>query len=215
MRVRHFFGLGVSICVMSLVPTAFAQLPPVSSTTSTPVPGAGHDYLGALSETVNPANGSVSLRLPVVMPPSRGITLPFSFAYDSNGVNYLSLPPGSGATIAQWLTSFSVISGVGWSDSVPLASFTQKSWTTTSDTGTKITCYTTVNFVFQDGRGNRHNLGLTSYSDPGGTGPCTYNTADWPVGFDGLIITQGGRRPYFGKYTDWLDALPVSDCCRW
>jgi hypothetical protein len=46
---------------------SWAQLPPNSSTTSTPVPGAGHDYLGGVNETVNPANGSVSIRIPVIM----------------------------------------------------------------------------------------------------------------------------------------------------
>ena len=40
----------------------FAQMPPSSSTTSTPVPGVGHDYLGEIAETVNPSNGSVSFR---------------------------------------------------------------------------------------------------------------------------------------------------------
>jgi hypothetical protein len=66
--------------VTVLAPACHAQLPPISSTTSTPIPGAGHDYLSGPAETVNPANGSVSIRIPVVIPPSRGITLPFSFS---------------------------------------------------------------------------------------------------------------------------------------
>ena len=72
---------------------AVAQMPPSSSTTSTPVPGAGHDYLGEIAETVNPATGSTSIRISATMPPGRGLTLPFSFAYDSNGVNYVALSP--------------------------------------------------------------------------------------------------------------------------
>lgn len=68
-----------------------AQIPQSTTTTATPIPGAGHDYLGGVAETVNPVNGSVSIRIPVIMPPGRGITLPFSFAYDSNGADYLQL----------------------------------------------------------------------------------------------------------------------------
>jgi RHS repeat-associated protein len=200
-------------------PACLAQLPPVSSTTSTPIPGAGHDYLGGPAETVNPVNGSVSIRLPVIMPPSRGITLPFSFAYDSNGVNYLSLPPGSSGTIAHWKTSSTGISQGGWSDSVPTISERLLSWTTTNQAApqgsspliTTIHCYAMVDFVLQDARGNRHNLDLTNYSDPGGTGPCTINSQDWPVGFDGAIITQGGEGSIAASIpTGWTSYPPVT-----
>jgi hypothetical protein len=43
-----------------------------------------------LSETVNPANGSLSLRIQIRMPKGRGITFPFGFAYDSNSVTHLN-----------------------------------------------------------------------------------------------------------------------------
>src|SRR5216684_798697 len=84
--VLHFFIL---ISVVGLAPSCLAQIPSTSDTTSTPVPGAGHDYIHAPVETVNPANGSISIRIPAIMPPGRGISLPFTFAYDSNGVAYL------------------------------------------------------------------------------------------------------------------------------
>ena len=42
----------------------------VDDTTSVPIPGAGHDYIKMLSETVNPANGSVSLRIQLPIPPN-------------------------------------------------------------------------------------------------------------------------------------------------
>lgn len=89
------FALPLSVCisivlVFTLAPACLAQLPTVTNATSTPIPGAGHDYLGGPAETVNPASGAVSIRIPVTVPRGRGITLPFSFAYDSSGVNYLS-----------------------------------------------------------------------------------------------------------------------------
>lgn len=67
-----------------------AQVANVDDTTSTPIEGAGHDYIHQLSETVNPANGSMSLRIQVPMPKGRGITIPFGYAYDSNAANHMT-----------------------------------------------------------------------------------------------------------------------------
>jgi hypothetical protein len=72
-----------------------AQITNVTDDTSTPIPGAGHDYIHLLSETVNPANGSVSLRIQLPVAKGRGIEVPFYVGYDSNGVSHLSSPsPG-------------------------------------------------------------------------------------------------------------------------
>ncbi len=73
--------------------TCQCQIISVGDDTSTPIEGAGHDYIKALAETVNPANGSVSLRIQASPAKGRGITLPFSFNYDSNGVNHF-VPQG-------------------------------------------------------------------------------------------------------------------------
>ena len=196
---RRALSLSIWLSIAILAPATLAQIPPSSSTTSTPVPGAGHDYLGAPAETVNPVSGSVSIRLPVIMPPGRGITLPFSFAYDSNGVNYLSRNSGG---IEQWFTTNSIVSSGGWSNSAPVMSMGILRWKTTSGASqplvpliNQVSCTAYVAYVFQDARGNRHNLGLTTYSDPGGTGPCTFNSNDWPPGFDGEVVLQGGEGP--------------------
>ena len=61
----------------------------VNGETATPVPGAGHDYIHLLSETVDPSSGSVNLTIQAPMPKSRGITLPFAFSYSSAGVYHL------------------------------------------------------------------------------------------------------------------------------
>jgi hypothetical protein len=66
--------------------SAQAQIYNVTNETSTPIHGTGHDYIQMLSETVNPANGSASVRLETPVPQGRQLSLPFSFAYDSNGV---------------------------------------------------------------------------------------------------------------------------------
>ena len=192
--------LAIVLVFSIIVPAAVAQLPSNTNTTATPIPGAGHDYLGDLTETVNPANGSISVRLPVIMPQGRGITLPFSFAYDSNGVNYLARNPGGNLW---WYTiTGATYSQGGWSNSIPIVTATQLAWSTTNDTGQHINCKGYVNYVFQDAKGNRHKLDLAVYSDPAGTGPCSYNTDDWPYGFDGIVATQGGEGPILATTTD-------------
>jgi len=172
---------------------AEAQIPPSTSTTSTPIPGVGHDYLGGVAETVNPVNGSVSFRIPVSMPPGRGITLPFSFAYDSNGVNYMS--PNFG-TFGAWVSPMSSItSQAGWSESVPVEDNAEITWTGIPDGGGHNTpCFAFVNYVFQDASGNRHNLDLTTYNETGKGGSATCNNgSNWPFGFGALTVTQGGE----------------------
>ena len=196
--MRLHFAAVIALVSFLLAPAAIAQLPSRSDTTSTPVPGAGHDYIHSIAETVNPANGSVSIRIPVPIPPGRHLTVPFSFAYDSNGVNYVAHPHDPGTL--EWFTTnadnnvpTNGFSQTGWTETVPTMSDYIIHWTTTPDGGHLIQCYATVNFVFQDPMGNRHDLDLSNYSDPGGIGPCTVDDTDWPAGFEGQIALQGGE----------------------
>ena len=91
---RILFGLPVFLLLIS---AARAQITGVS----TPVPG-GHDYIKMLNETVNPANGSVSLHVDVPVPPGRRLTLPFSFNYNSSAV---FTPQGDGVSGEGYLWS--------------------------------------------------------------------------------------------------------------
>ena len=100
---------------------ALGQITNVTDDQSAPAPGTGHDYFKMLSETVNPANGSVSLRIGVPVPESRGITIPFSFAYDSNGVHHF-IPVANQPGWLVWTSNNTFISQGGWSYSVPLVS---------------------------------------------------------------------------------------------
>ena len=112
--------------LLTLTSVLWAQMPVSTSTTSTPVPGAGHDYLGDLNETVNPVNGSLSIRINTPMPPGRAVTLPFSFAYDSNGVNYVTTDL-SGNFV--WKTPLQTVNSLlGWSNSVPVVSVNDLAW---------------------------------------------------------------------------------------
>jgi hypothetical protein len=69
-----------------------AQITNVTSDQAPPIPGVGHDYLKMINETVNPANGAVSIRISAPVPQARGFTLPFSFGYDSNAARHLGSP---------------------------------------------------------------------------------------------------------------------------
>jgi hypothetical protein len=158
-------GLGIAL----LASAALAQLPNATNTTATPAPG-DHDYLGSLIETVNPANGSVSVRVATRMPQGRQLTLPFSFAYDSNGAFYFGQRPDSAPPT--YATILPVIgSQGGWSYSYPVMSFSGSSWKLPGTSEPPITCWGSTNYVFQDENGNRHNLGLSvsaDYSDVDG-----------------------------------------------
>jgi hypothetical protein len=194
-RLRYGFAFARNFALAAvsllLVPGMRAQMPPSSSTTSTPVPGAGHDYLGEIAETVNPATGSTSIRLSAMMPPGRGLTLPFSFAYDSNGVNYVALNSGG---VLWWQTpSNTLVSSGGWSNSAPIVSFNEINWTAYADQGSKPTaCFGFVNYVYQDAHADRHNLNLTTYNQAGTDGACTYYSPA-PPGFGYAVVTESGE----------------------
>src|ERR1700722_5860972 len=135
--MHHFRVVLSCISIFCLVfvftSNAYPQMPPSSSTTSTPVPGVGHDYLGEIGETVDPGTGSVRIGVSATMPPGRGLTLPFSFAYDSNGVNYVTRQGGGYLT---WgLPSSTIVSTGGWSESAPAVTATELTWTATMDGG--------------------------------------------------------------------------------
>jgi hypothetical protein len=89
---RFAFRLPQVLLSLLLVSQALAQAPLYVdriNMTSPPVPGSGHDYLRMLNDTVNPANGSLSVRIEAPVPKQRGdLNFPyFVFGYDSTGVS--------------------------------------------------------------------------------------------------------------------------------
>src|SRR5438094_503524 len=105
----------VSLMLLSCS-VAYGQIANVTDDTSTPVPGVGHDYLHMLNDAVSPANGSLSLRIQVPTPKGRGITPPFSFSYDTNGVSHLAYA-GNGNTVWTSVNSagnFNFLNQGGW-----------------------------------------------------------------------------------------------------
>jgi hypothetical protein len=91
--VRSLFPLFlVASAVLILASIASAQITNVTADQAPPTPGVGHDYIHLVNETVNPATGSVSIRISVPLPPGRDTTIPFSFGYDSNSAFHKSGP---------------------------------------------------------------------------------------------------------------------------
>ena len=164
--------LAFSFFVLLASSSAQAQVTTINDTTSTPIPGAGHDYIHLLSETVNPANGSVSLRIQLPMPKGRGISIPFAFAYDSNGLNHLI--PNTSPGTAEWKSNLDSFAQGGWSYVYPSLKF--DNWTVNIlilsgyNDGTPIytdyPCNDFSNYLFSDGTGGMHSLGLGAQVAP-------------------------------------------------
>jgi RHS repeat-associated protein len=144
--MARFFALIALVCLL-FTSASHAQLLAVTDTTSTPIAGVGHDYLNSLSDVVNPANGSVSVRIGVSVPSGRGIAIPFSFTYDSGGVHAFS-----GSSVTQ--NSLNYLVSAGWSYGLPMLSlgYVHKS---ASGVGA---CSAETGYVFQDSAGTRHQL---------------------------------------------------------
>jgi RHS repeat-associated protein len=126
-----------------------AQVPDLTNLTATPLPGA-HHYMGNLSETVNPANGAVSVRVGTLAPAGRKMSIPFSFSYDSNGI-YNARSVGGWDGPEQTYLSLG-----GWSYSLPMVSHSMGSITAPGSGNPPQTCNLFTNYIFYDWSGARH-----------------------------------------------------------
>jgi RHS repeat-associated protein len=173
-RARLVPFLLILFLIALFVPASQGQITQINDTTSVPIEGAGHDYVHLLSETVNPANGSVSINLQLPMPKGRGLTVPFAFAYNSNGLNHI-IPSTTNPGRASWVSNTDLFASAGWSYVFPSLRF--DNWTSTVyvisgyNDGTPIytgyPCNYYSNYLFSDGTGGIHSLGLgTVFPEP-------------------------------------------------
>lgn len=187
-RSRFASSLLFTAILVSAVPCAWAQMTAVTNSTSTPIEGAGHDYIKMLSETVDPANGSLSVRIQAPVPPGRGFTLPFSFAYDSNGIHFPinGVVQGQSAwgTVLHNNTPPIVTTLGGWTYSVPMLSYASLQYKQPGP----LNCvyHATAGFVFQDATGARHSLPLAHADTPAPNCSPYYSEQD----SGGMIITR-------------------------
>src|ERR1043166_3198650 len=85
MRKERYIYVAL-ICATAL--SAFGQITRPSAEQAPAVPGTGQHRVGALNESVDPATGTLSVRIDAGVPPARGITVPFAFGYDCNAAQH-------------------------------------------------------------------------------------------------------------------------------
>jgi len=174
LRMKSLVPLSILIIASALL--SYAQVTNVTDDVAVPSPGVGHDYLGMLNETVNPANGSLSIRVALPIPKGRGLTLPFSIAYDSNG-QYV--PVDLGNSQMHWTGNTSWIVEGGWTYTVP--NLTELSASMPGDAmGHDLTCPYSVGYMFNESGGERHAFYLSAWQ-PGGTVPICQEMDPQPV----------------------------------
>jgi RHS repeat-associated protein len=163
--MRRLIVGAVILLAVSFSSVARAQITNVADDTIPPIPGVGHDYIHMLSETVNPANGTVSLKINLPTPKSRGISLPFSLTYNSGAALHFAAWAPDQAGFAEQVTPPTG----GWGTSLPYLSFSQTQYSFPYGDGLPgspgETCFFTTGYMFYDSSGG-HALGLAAMSPP-------------------------------------------------
>jgi hypothetical protein len=188
----------VAAFAAALIPPAWGQITNVSADQATPIPGAGHDYIHLLSETVNPADGSLSVRIGVPQPPGRQLTVPFAFAYDSNGWQHL-IDGGNG--LAVWISNTSYLAQNGWSYAMPLL---EDNIASLQGVAQHSTCSYNNAYLFHDPAGGRHALHLGINQQPGYQNCEQYKTVS--SGGDDLFAAAAGSTPAYNPPVTVADA---------
>ena len=141
--------------------SAWAQITNVTNDQATPIPGAGHDYIKMLSETVSPANGQVSVRIDMPTPRGRLLNIPFALLYNSSGVHHVGYNVNG---TAKWWTDTGQDSGSGWTYALPYLTAIQGQRSTYNPNTyppATYTCEFISNYVLQDLAGTRHTLNIS------------------------------------------------------
>lgn len=85
--ISQFNKFLLSIAILLSV-SASAQITSITNATA-PALGGGHTYIEGLHDMVNPANGSVSIELPIPSPKGRGLDVNERWEYNSSAVFHL------------------------------------------------------------------------------------------------------------------------------
>lgn len=166
-----FAALLYGLSCILLCADSYCQTGNLGDAVQHPVPGAGHDYIHGLNETVNPANGSLNIKIDLPTLPSRGLTLPFAITYNSGEV--FSALPLQYATGGGWISAGQLSSrssaGYGWSDTLPYATASAITAyvysappSSTAGYGAVGTCPVSMFYNFYDSAGVSHMLGLAA-----------------------------------------------------
>jgi RHS repeat-associated protein len=182
LRLSRYFL--ISILCLVLVPThGYPQILAGPTTQTPPIPGAGHDYIKMLSETVNPANGSVDLRIQLPVPAGRKLTLPLAVTYDSSGLYHIEGEPNG---VGEWFAT----PGAGWSFSLPYVTYNivPQTYMVQQTPPTYATCTVDTDYVFHDTSGAVHPLRL-AWVENAQSSACEndpYSPYNWVTGGDDI-----------------------------
>ena len=172
MTLRVSLLFAAALIVLQGCPVANGQdttpaVGPVGDNVQPPQPGVGHDYIRMMSETVDPAKGSLSVRINFPAPKGRGITVPDYADYNSGQLS--TLIDNSGSLV--WATAGSTQGGWGIAGGGPLTANGGAIWSITTPTDsagdptppepnsvTPYTCSFLSGLSFTDLNGTNHTL---------------------------------------------------------
>jgi hypothetical protein len=196
-------GMGINSAIyllftVVLAGQALGQIMNLDETTMPPVPGAGHNYIKMFGETVNPATGSVSLRIDIPMPKGRGLDIPFAILYSSSGVQHVIGNTNGGGG---WGSDTGYNNGSGWSVTVPNLTVVQgiDSQYNPGPPPATYSCYYYYSFVMHDWSGAAHTLPLEAAQDPNAGSDQCYESTNRP----GSILS--GSEDFYQGIT-WVPA---------
>jgi RHS Repeat len=201
LRRKHFvFLVGfLSFAVLSFGRNSAAQVIDPVTAAAAPIAGAGHHYIGNGAEIVNPADGSVSFRLPIKPPSGRMLSLTFGISYNSAAPFYISGNGESPYFNWQTATVFTAppFENYGWSYDLPkyvAQGYVQNVQATPNGTNY---CWSTQNYAFTGLDGVDKTLYLSdNWADP--SNPiATYcgNPSNYAGGGDDGLQTSFGPIP--------------------
>ena len=160
----------IFICIQVIAAQyAVAQISGITNITSTPVPGVPHDYITGVNEIVNPANGSVSVRIKAPTPHERGQNWPtYAYRYDSDG--QWNLTPGW-SSVANKGINLVILTQLVYGDQYnPFGLNWTNSGSRSANFGpidSYLVCpNASYAYMYTDPDGGLHNLGL-AYMNPG------------------------------------------------
>ena len=166
------------------VSVCYAQVSDPVVAGQAPIPGAGHHYIGVGTETVNPADGSLTFDLPLPLPGGRQLAMPFGIRYLASDQFHPFGNSGSAFTVGWQVNQTTPLQVAGWSYLLPV--YTAEAYAKWNGTtgpppnNTHLLCDQTENYLFTGFDGARRILGFGSqFPDP--SFPDTQSCQSQPV----------------------------------
>lgn len=186
-----------------------SQVPNPVTAAEAPVPGSGHSYIGVGSETVNPADGSLTFDLPLQTPAGRELSMKFGIRFNGSEQFYLTnqMSPGGQSYLGwvpNWQNGQAPWQVGAWSYDLPIVTAsTSVYWTAFSPnngcpngqcTYALNLCYGNSSYVFRGLGGTQFSLPIgTVFPDPNnsqqGFCPTSPNNIKSPGDAHGILST--------------------------